>query len=278
MSEYGRPIYSNSSTSLSRSSTDRQLLGQVPESSRTDVAAAVASAYKASSSWGKRAAFDRAQPLFRIAEYLSAKSSDFASKLQLSTGRSLVECALEVEKSVDRLFYYAAYADKYGGQVKETQMQAIVYSVNEPTGVVATICDDEYPLLGLISLVAPAIARGNAVVAVPSTVAPLCAIDLYYALDAAELPAGVLNIVTGDRDMMARYLIDEQDVGAVWYHGSAEGSRCVEYYCADSMKRSWVNYGLRYDWMDDKVGRGVEYLRRCTEVKHIWVPYGDGQP
>jgi aldehyde dehydrogenase (NAD+) len=253
-----------------------QLVGQVPDGSRKDIRDAVEAAQAAAAGWGKRSGHNRAQILFYIAENLLARGEEFTKRLQEQTLRSEADCAREVQLCVERLFYYAAYCDKYGGEVKETGIYGLTCSLREPVGVIGVLCPDESPLLGLISLVAPAIARGNAVVCVPSQSAPFSALDLYQVLDTSDLPGGVLNIVSGHKDTLAKTLVEHYDVQAVWYHGSETGSAAVEFAAADSMKRTWVNYGQAWNW-EDKTTQGEEFLRRSVEVKNVWVMMGDGQ-
>ncbi|MCK4725112.1 MAG: aldehyde dehydrogenase family protein, partial [Anaerolineales bacterium] len=148
-------------------------------------------------------------------------------------------------------------------------------AINEPLGVLGIACPDEYPLLAFVSLMAPAIARGNTVVMVPSQVHPLSATDLYQVLDTSDVPGGVVNIVTGDRDHLMKTLIEHEDVDGVWYFGTAEGSYHTEYESAANMKRTWVNYGIAHDWENDETGAGHEFLHEATQVKNIWVPTGE---
>ena len=116
---------------------------------------------------------------------------------------------------------------------------------------------------------------GNRVVAVPSERYPLAATDLYQVLDTSDVPAGVVNIVTGARDELAKVLAEHDEVDAMWYVGPAAGSRIVELASIGNMKRTWVNYGRRRDWFDRTQGEGRELLRHAVQVKNIWVPYGE---
>merc|ERR1719261_600060 len=144
------------------------------------------------------------------------------------TGRPIASCQQEVDLSIQRLFYWASYADKFGGTLQETPLYGVTAKVHEPVGVVAILCPDESPLLSFVSLLAPAVVRSNAIVIVPSEKYPLCAIDLYQVFDTSDLPAGVVNIITGDRDHLTLSLVDHQNVDAMWYFGSAEGSKVIE--------------------------------------------------
>ncbi len=147
--------------------------------------------------------------------------------------------------------------------------------MHEPFGVMGLVCPDEAPLLGLISLLAPALAMGNRVVLVPSQSQPLSATDLYQVLDTSDVPAGTVSIVTGVRDELAKTLAEHDEVAALWYYGSAEGSAMVERASAGNLKRTWVSHGKAIDWFNPAQGQGAEFLRSAVQVKNIWVPYGE---
>ena len=154
-------------------------------------------------------------------------------------------------------------------------MRGRTISVREPIGVIGIACPDDYPLLALVALAAPAIARGNTVIVIPSEAHPLAATDFYQVLETSDVPAGVINIVTGARDVLTKTLVEHDDVDAVWYFGTAEGSAHVEALSAGNMKRTWVVYGLPFDWMDAHKAAGEEFLREATQVKNIWTPGGE---
>jgi aldehyde dehydrogenase (NAD+) len=147
--------------------------------------------------------------------------------------------------------------------------------MNEPLGILGIICPDEAPLLALVSLMAPAVAMGNRVVLVASERHPLAATDFYQVLETSDMPAGVVNIVTGARDALARVLAEHDEVAGVWYFGPAAGSALVERAAAADLKRTWVNFGKSRDWRDPDQGEGREFLRQATSVKNIWIPYGE---
>ena len=219
--------------------------------------------------------YNRSQILYFIAENLDARNAEFVKRIVEMTGRTQKSAQAEVDASVERLFTYAAWADKYGGTVQETTLRGITVAVNEPVGVIGIACPDENPLLGFVSLMAPAIARGNTVVMIPSQKYPLSAMDFYQVLDTSDVPGGVVNIVTGDRDHLVKTLVQHEDVDSVWYFGSAEGSYHVENKSAANMKRTWTGYGLPRDWMSREQGEGHEFLHEATQVKNIWVPTGE---
>jgi len=255
-----------------------QIVGQVGDGNRKDIRNAVEAAHKAHLSkpgWAMRHGYNRSQILFFIAENLDARNGEFVERIVELTGRTKKSAQAEVDTAVERLFSYAAWADKYGGTVQETTLRGITVGVNEPIGVVGIACPDEYPLLGFISLMAPAVARGNTVVMIPSQKYPLSAMDFYQVLDTSDVPGGVVNIITGDRDHLTKTLVQHEDVDSVWYFGSAEGSYHVENESAANMKRTWVGHGLPRDWMSREQGEGHEFLHEATQVKNIWVPTGE---
>jgi aldehyde dehydrogenase (NAD+) len=247
-------------------------LADVGEGSRKDIRNAVEAAHKATG-WTKATAHNRAQVLYYIAENLAIRADEFAARLAAMTGSN--DPQREVQASIERLFYYAAWADKYDGLAHQPPMHGITVALNEPVGVIGIVCPNEAPLLGFISLVAPAIALGNRVVAVPSEAFPLSAIDLYQVLDTSDLPGGVLNIVTGSADELARTLATHGDIDAVWRHdGSAEGCAEVERLSSETLKRTWVGGAKGRDWFDAKQACGRTVLQHASQVKNVWIPYG----
>ncbi|VXB40402.1 aldehyde dehydrogenase family protein [Massilia sp. 9I] len=247
-------------------------LADVGEGNRKDIRNAVEAAHKASG-WSKATAHNRAQVLYYIAENLAIRADEFAQRIAAQTGAK--DAAREVQASIERLFYWAAWCDKYDGQAHQPPMHGITVALNEPVGVIGIICPNENPLLGFISLVAPALALGNRVIAVPSETAPLSATDLYQVLDTSDLPGGALNIVTGSASELARTLASHSDVDAVWRHdGSAEGCAEVERLSSESLKRTWVGGAKGRDWFDAKQACGRTVLQHASQVKNVWIPYG----
>lgn len=247
-----------------------KLLGHVGLGNRKDIRNAVEAAH-AARGWGKATGHNKAQILYYIGENLSARAAEFAARLKDLTGKP---GEAEVEAAINRLFTYAAWADKYDGQAKQVPMRAVALAMNEPVGVIGALCPDEAPLLGLISVMAPAIAMGNTCVLVPSQVAPLAATDVYQVLDTSDLPAGVVNIVTGTHADLAKPLAGHMDIDAVWSFSSSGLSGLIESEAAGNLKRTWVNHGLSRDWMGP-AGEGRAFLAQATAIKTIWVPYGE---
>jgi aldehyde dehydrogenase (NAD+) len=252
-----------------------EALGEVGEGNRKDIRNAVEAAHKASAGWAGATTHNRAQILYYIAENLAVRAEEFAARIVAMTGCTQEDADREVEAAIERLFSYGAWADKYDGAIHRTPLPGMTLADNEPIGVMALVCPDERPLLGFVSLVAPAIAMGNAVIAIPSEQHPLSATDFYSVLETSDVPAGIVNIVTGPRDTLAKVLAQHDDVDAIWHFGSAEGAHAVEEASAGNMKRTWVSYGHSRDWLDAAQGEGREFLRESTQVKNIWIPSGE---
>ena len=246
-------------------------VGEVGEGNRKDIRNAVEAAH-AAAAWAQASGHLRGQILYYIAENLSARADEFAARIRAVTGRA--DARREVDATIARLFTYAAWADKYDGQVHHVPVRGVTLAMNEPIGVIGLACPNESPLLGFVSLVAPAIATGNTVIALPSEPHPLSATDFYSVLETSDVPAGVVNIVSGAKDPLAQVLAEHFDVDAVWYCGGHAGAAAVERASAGNMKRTWVLAHLR-DWFDTRQGEGREFLREATQVKNIWIPYGE---
>src|SRR6185295_11432696 len=164
--------------------------------------------------WSRATSHNRAQILYYIAENLSARSAEFAGRIAAMTGASTARAKAEVEATINRLFSYGAWADKFEGAVHTPPLRGVALAMNEPIGVVGVVCPDEAPLLAFISLVAPLIAMGNRVVVVPSERHPLAVTDFYQIIETSDVPAGVINIVTGAVKDLTKTLADHDDVDA----------------------------------------------------------------
>ncbi len=253
-----------------------EVIGEVGDGNRKDIRDAVEAAHKASG-WGRGSGHTRAQILYYVAENLSARAEEFARRIVAQTGVSPESAAGEVTASISRLFTYAAWADKYDGAIHHVPIRGVTLAMPEPIGAIGIAAPEANPLLGFVSLVAPAVATGNTVVAIPSPTHPLSATDFYGVLETSDVPDGVINIVTGDRDPLIKVLAEHLDVDAVWYWGTAAGVKSVEEASAGNLKRTWASDQTAHarDWLDPAWGEGQEFLRQATQVKNIWIPYGE---
>ncbi|WP_299899472.1 aldehyde dehydrogenase family protein [uncultured Ruegeria sp.] len=245
------------------------LLGHVGLANRKDVRNAVEAAAGAKG-WSKTTGHLRAQILYYVGENLSARADEFVGRIDAMTGRN--DGAKEVDAAIQRLFTAAAWADKYDGQVHGVPIRGVAIAMKEPVGVIGALCSDEAPLLGLVSAMAPAIAMGNRTVLVTSEPYPLAATDFYQILETSDVPAGVVNILTGSHAELAKPLASHLNVDAVWSFSSTDLSKEIEVVSTGNLKRTWVNNATAFDWGMDHSRR---FLQASTEVKNIWVPYGE---
>ncbi|KCV81425.1 aldehyde dehydrogenase [Actibacterium atlanticum] len=250
-----------------------RLLGHMGLGSRKDIRNAVEAANSARS-WAKTTAHLRAQILYYIAENLSARRTEFADRISDLTGQHGKTAKAEVDAAIARLFTYGAWADKFDGAVHGVPLRGVAMAMNEPVGVIGALCPDDLPLLGLVSVMAPAIAMGNACVLIPSEPFPLAATDFYQVLETSDLPAGVVNIVTGSHAELAAPMAAHMNLDAVWSFSSTDLSKTIEREAAGNLKRTWVNNARTRDWFN-AAGEGRAFLQAATEVKNIWVPYGE---
>jgi len=263
-SGYSLPVYSNKG----------EVIGEVGHGNRKDIRNAVEAARKGTG-WTKNTAHGRAQVLYFLAENLDARRDEFTARLVQTTPATAKTAKEEVSTAARRLFSYGAWADKFESSVHSPPMRGVTLAMKEAIGTIGILCPDENPLLAMISLAAPALAMGNRIVLVPSEAHPLTATDFYQILETSDVPAGAFNIVTGARDELARTLADHDDVKSVWYFGPDAGSKLVEDASAGNMKRTWCNHGVARNWFDQMQGEGREYLHHATQVKNIWIPYGE---
>lgn len=269
----GKQARPDSGYTITVRSLSGQAVGEVGDGNRKDLRNAVEAA-RGASAWSRLSGHQRAQILYYLAENLSVRAGEFAARIVSLTGDPLSAGEAEVNASISRLFTYAAWADKHDGAVHDVPLRGVALAMHEPIGVVGVACPDPYPLLGLVSLVAPLLAAGNRVVAVPSERFPLLGTDFYSVLETSDVPAGVVNVVTGNRDALSKVLAEHDDVEAMWYFGSQLGATAVEKASAANLKRTWTEWTGR-EWLDPRVGEGRDFLRRAVQVKNIWIPYGE---
>jgi aldehyde dehydrogenase (NAD+) len=268
----GKQARPDSGYSIEVRSADGRLLGEAPLGNRKDIRNAVEAARKAES-WGKATAHNRAQVLYYVAENLSQRREEIASRLSAVVGKKQAEA--EVSLGIERIFSYAAWADKNDGAVHNPPFRNVALAMKEPIGTVGIICPADAPLLGFLSLVMPAISMGNTVVAVPSEKYPLIAGDLYQVFDTSDLPDGVVNIVTGRSAELMKTLAEHDDIDAIWCFTDEAGAAAVKTLSVGNLKQVFTNEGRAIDWFDVKQGEGRWFLDHTVQVKNIWVPYGE---
>ncbi|MGB6385912.1 MAG: aldehyde dehydrogenase family protein [Terriglobales bacterium] len=268
----GKQARPDSGYSMEVRAADGRLLGEAPLGNRKDIRNAVEAARKAAS-WAKATAHNRAQVLYYSAENLSLRRDEIAHRLAAVVGEK--QAAAEMELSIERIFSYAAWADKFDGAVHNPPFRNVAIAMNEAIGTVGVICPREAPLLGFLSLVMPALAVGNTVIAVPSEAYPLITGDLYQLFDTSDLPGGALNIVTGYTSQLLKTLAEHDDVDAIWCFGDEANVSAAKAMSVGNLKQVWTNEGRAIDWFNPKLAEGRWFLEHATQVKNIWVPYGE---
>jgi len=268
----GKQARPDSGYSMEVHGADGRLLGEAPLGNRKDIRNAVEAARKAEG-WARTTAHNRAQVLYYIAENLSQRAEEIAGRLAGVVGKA--QAATEVQAGVERVFSYAAWADKYDGAVHNPPFRNIALAMHEPVGTIGIVCPVDLPLLGFLSLVMPAIAVGNTVVAIASEAYPLIMGDLYQVLETSDLPGGVVNIVSGHTSELLKILAEHDDVDAIWSFAGEANSVAAKTSSVGNLKQVFSDEGRAIDWFDVEQGEGRWFLHHATQVKNIWVPYGE---
>ena len=270
----GKQVRPDGGHSIATFNADGSLAAYVGSGNRKDIRNAISAASKASS-WGLLSGHGRAQIIYFIAENLSIRESEWVDRLINLCGITKKQAKAEFDESISRLFSYAAWADKYDGAVHSAPYRGVTMALPEPVGILAQIAPEHSPLLSTISLIAPAIAMGNRVVFVPSQKFASVALELVQTFETSDIPAGVINIVSGNKQDLAEQLAGHADADAMWCWADQNVIASVESISARDLKRLWVNDDLDRNWIDPMQGEGLEFLRNATEIKNIWTPYGD---
>jgi aldehyde dehydrogenase (NAD+) len=268
----GKQARPDSGYSMEVRAADGKLLGEAPLGNRKDIRNAVEAARKAES-WAKATAHNRAQVLYYCAENLSQRRDEIVRRLAAMVGEK--QAAAELELGIQRIFSYAAWADKFDGAVHTPPFRNVAIAMNEAVGTVGIICPREAPLLGFLSVVMPGLAVGNTVIAVPSETYPLITGELYQLFDTSDLPGGAVNIVTGYASQLLKTLAEHDDVDAIWSFGDEATAAAAKAMSVGNLKQVFTNEGRAIDWFDPKVAEGRWFLERATQIKNIWVPYGE---
>jgi aldehyde dehydrogenase (NAD+) len=238
------------------------LLGHAPMASRKDIRNAIQA--QAACGWSKISGHLRAQILYYIAENLTAQATGFAARLDAMTGTTTG--ASEVDAAVDILFTYAAWADKFEGRAKSVPIRGVALAMREPVGRIAALCPDAAPLLGLVMPMAAALSTGNTITLCASQPFPLAATDFYHIIEASDVPAGAVNILTGSQADLAPHLGAHMDIDSVWCLSGEGATQAVKAKASSNIKRVWTGAAPEdhLSWLD-----------AGTEIKTIWIPYGE---
>ena len=255
-------------------SPDKSVIINVCRGSRKDFRNAIVAARKSFDGWSNLSAFNRGQILYRIGEMLEGRRDQFINELMIQ-GSTNKEAEQELKQSIDRLIYYAGWTDKFQqifSRVNPVSMPYFNFTVPEATGIVAVIAPENSSLLGLISVVAPAIAGGNVCVVLASSSRPLCSITWAEVLHSSDVPAGVVNIITGVKNELLKHFSSHMDVNAVVYCGDKmKEIRTIEKMSSLNVKRAVIYQNP--DWNPD-TSQGPYYILDTQEIKTTWHPIG----
>ena len=251
---------------------DGDLIANICLSSRKDFRNAVVSARNTQKGWENTTALNKGQILYRIAEMLEGRKLQFIEELMM-TGSSKYQAKNEVEQSIDRLIYYAGWSDKFQqifSSVNPVASNHFNFSVPQAMGVVSVIAPNEFPLLGLVSVVAPVIVGGNSCIVLSSEENPMVSISFAEVLNTSDVPHGVVNILTGERKELISHFASHKDVNAIIYCGdNNEEIKEIERVSVENLKR--VKIYKRKKW-DDKISQSPYFIEQCQEIKTTWHP------
>jgi acyl-CoA reductase-like NAD-dependent aldehyde dehydrogenase len=249
------------------------LLAHAAQASRKDVRDAVVAARKAFPGWSGATPYNRGQVIYRVAEMLDGRREQFAAEVAAAEGTTSGAALASVADAIDRVVWYAGWADKFAqvaGSANPIAGPYFNFSLPEPTGVVAILAPQESGLLGFVSVLAPVLCTGNTAVIVASERRPLPAVSLSEVLATSDLPGGVANVLTGFTSELAPWLASHRDVNAIDLTGVAAGDRAeLQRAAADNVKRVYIP--AHEDWAAEP---GSERLTAFVETKTVWHPIG----
>ena len=270
----GKQKRPDSGYSFSSYDAHNNFICDVPNANRKDVRDTVEVASKAVSKSSTN--FNRAQILYYLAENLQDRKNTFSSLLSSLIGISQKDAEKEFDQSIERLFYYGAMADKFEGSIHNPPIRGLTLAVKEPIGVVANILNDDFPLLGLITTLGANFAAGNASIIVPGQNTSLLATELYQLLETSDVPAGYINILTTKQNSLNKILSEHENIDGIWFFSENNNERLkVIQSTTSNLKRTWCPQSKNLDWSSKEEDFLEEFLYQSTQVKNIWIPYGE---
>ena len=270
----GKQKRPDSGYSFSSYDAHNNFICDVPNANRKDVRDTVE---VASEAVGKSSTnFNRAQILYYLAENLQDRKTTFSNLLSSLIGISQKDAEKEFDQSIERLFYYGAMADKFEGSIHNPPIRGLTLAVKEPIGVVANILNDDYPLLSLITTLGSNFAAGNASIIVPGQKTSLLATELYQLLETSDVPAGYINILTTKQNSLNKILSEHENIDGIWFFSENNNERLkVIQSTTSNLKRTWCPQSKNLDWSSKEEDFLEEFLYQSTQVKNIWIPYGE---
>jgi len=246
----------------------------IAQANRKDVRDSVEIAVK---SFAKQLSnFNRSQILFYLAENLQQRKKTFVDLLVALSGTSPLNASKEFGHSCERLFYYAAMADKFEGNVHNPPMRGLTLAMKEPLGVMTSILSDDSPLLNLVTVMGSVFSTGNANIIVPGQKTSLIATELYQVIDTSDVPGGYVNILTAKENDLNETLSQHENIEGIWYFGADRAQRSdIVKNTTSNLKRYWCPEEKHIDWANTSEEFLNEFLYQSTQVKNIWIPYGE---
>ncbi len=270
----GKQKRPDSGYSFSSYDAHNNFICDVPNANRKDVRDTVEVASKAVSKSSTN--FNRAQILYYLAENLQDRKNTFSSLLSSLISISQKDAEKEFDQSIERLFYYGAMADKFEGSIHNPPIRGLTLAVKEPIGVVANILNDDYPLLSLITTLGSNFAAGNASIIVPGQKTSLLATELYQLLETSDVPAGYINILTTKQNSLNKILAEHENIDGIWFFSENNNERLkIIQSTTSNLKRTWCPQSKNLDWSSKEEDFLEEFLYQSTQVKNIWIPYGE---
>ncbi len=270
----GKQKRPDSGYSFSSYDSKNNFICDVPNANRKDVRDTVEVASKAVSKSSSN--FNRAQILYYLAENFQDRKNTFSNLLSSLIGISQKDAEKEFDQSIERLFYYGAMADKFEGSIHNPPIRGLTLAVKEPIGVVANILNDDFPLLSLITTLGANFAAGNANIIIPGQKTSLLATELYQLLDTSDVPAGYINILTTKQNSLNKILAEHENIDGIWFFSENNNERLkITQSTTSNLKRSWCPQSKNLDWSSKEENFLQEFLYQSTQVKNIWIPYGE---
>jgi aldehyde dehydrogenase (NAD+) len=250
----------------------KQEIATVGRGNRKDIRNAVEAANK-QMNWTALSSHARAQIMFYIAENLSQRRDYFISLL--SSTPFCQNPIQEFDTALKRLFTFASWADKFDGAVHQAPVRANTIALNEPVGVIGVICPNLAPLTSFVTLIAAALCQGNRLVVIPSENFPLPAVDMYQIFETSDVPAAAINIVTGKHEELIKTLSEHNSVDGIWNFGDSKYESDIDIASISNLKQIWSTNGNNVNWMNFHASFNKLLLRKSSQVKNIWIPYGE---
>ena len=268
----GTQMRGDSGHSIAIFDSQREEIATVGRGNRKDIRNAVEAANK-QMNWTMLSSHARAQIMFYIAENLSQRRDYFISLL---SSTSLCQNPIqEFDTTLKRLFTFASWADKFDGVVHQAPIRANTIALNEPVGVMGVICPDLYPLASFITLIAAALCQGNRLIVIPSENFPLPAVDMYQIFDTSDVPGAAINIVTGKHNELINTLSEHNAVDGIWNFGDSKYETNIDRTSVSNLKQIWSINGNNVNWINYHASFNKLLLRKSSQVKNIWIPYGE---